>query len=243
MGSIGVDPRPDNKAEAGPAPSSSSAPVSSNRQPAAASEDRAPTAAERKIAVLGPTLRFKGDLSAEEDFILQGRIQGSIYHTQSLIVGTGGSVVGTIRARMVVIDGNVEGDLYGTEAVVVHETGRVMGNIFAPRVGLAEGAVFNGRIDMTGTSSASHGNHPVAAHPAGQPSGHPAPHPAAANSGTQASTSQSGIHRRIDSATMSPGRPLSAEETERVLAAKAAPKSGPKIVTVLPPPPRREQAG
>src|SRR3990170_95184 len=108
---------------------------------------------ERKIAVLGPTLRFKGDLSAEEDFIFQGRIQGSIHHTQRIIVGTQGVVNGNIHARAVVVDGNVEGDLYGKESVVIHETGRVNGNIFAPRIGISDGAVFNGRIDMNGTAA------------------------------------------------------------------------------------------
>ena len=65
----------------------------------------------KKIAVLGPTLRFKGELSAEEDFILQGRIEGSINHTQSVTIGTEGSVLGNIHARNVTVDGTVEGDL------------------------------------------------------------------------------------------------------------------------------------
>lgn len=113
----------------------------------------APAPAERKvtdakIAVLGPTLRFKGELSAEEDFILQGRIEGSINHTQSVTIGTDGSVVGNIHARKITVDGSVDGDLHGSETVVVHQTGRVSGNIFAPRVGLIEGSFFNGRIDM-----------------------------------------------------------------------------------------------
>jgi len=108
-----------------------------------------PAAAPRRdVAVLGPTLRFKGELSAEEDFILQGRIEGSIHHTQSVTIGTEGVVQGDIHARVVVIDGSVEGDLHGLESVVVNATGRVTGNIFAPRVGLVDGALFNGRIDM-----------------------------------------------------------------------------------------------
>jgi len=110
--------------------------------------ERKAQAPDRKIAVLGPTLRFKGELSAEEDFILQGRIEGSINHTQTVTIGTDGVVVGDIHARHIVIDGSVEGDLHGQEAVVVHQTGRVTGNIFAPRVGLVEGAFFSGRIDM-----------------------------------------------------------------------------------------------
>ena len=55
----------------------------------------------RAVAVLGPTLRFKGELSADEDFILQGRIEGSINHTQSVTIGTDGVVVGNIHARVV----------------------------------------------------------------------------------------------------------------------------------------------
>ena len=102
----------------------------------------------RNVAVLGPTLRFKGELSADEDFILQGRLEGSINHTQSVTIGTEGVVQGDIHARVVVVDGSVEGDLHGSESVVVHATGRVMGNIFAPRVALLDGALFNGRIDM-----------------------------------------------------------------------------------------------
>src|SRR5689334_20698828 len=88
---------------------------------------------DKKIAVLGPTLRFKGELSAEEDFILQGRIEGSIHHTQSVTIGSEGSVLGDIQARVISIDGSVQGDLHGSESVVVQATGRVNGNIFAPR--------------------------------------------------------------------------------------------------------------
>jgi cytoskeletal protein CcmA (bactofilin family) len=104
--------------------------------------------AERKVAILGPTLRFKGELSAEEDFILQGRIEGSINHTQSVTIGGDGSVLGNIHARVITVDGTIEGDLHGGESVVIHATGRVNGNIFAPRVGLVEGSFFNGRIEM-----------------------------------------------------------------------------------------------
>ncbi len=103
---------------------------------------------ERSVAVLGPTLRFKGELSAEEDFVLQGRIEGSINHTQSVTIGTEGVVLGNIHARMVTVDGSVEGDLHGSESVVISATARVTGNIFAPRVGIIDGALFNGRVDM-----------------------------------------------------------------------------------------------
>jgi cytoskeletal protein CcmA (bactofilin family) len=105
--------------------------------------------------VLGPTLRFKGELSADEDLLIQGQVEGSIDHSQSLTIGTDGGVKGDIRARIVIIDGTVEGDIHGLESVSVRETARVRGNIFAPRVGLADGAKFTGRIDMETAQSAA----------------------------------------------------------------------------------------
>jgi cytoskeletal protein CcmA (bactofilin family) len=113
-----------------------------------APEPPAPKRPARQASVLGPTLVFRGELTADEDLVVQGRVEGSILHTRSLSIGPDGRMVGDIRARRVVIDGEVEGDVYALECVDVRATGRVRGNIFAPRVALAEGASFNGRIDM-----------------------------------------------------------------------------------------------
>lgn len=192
MRSFGFDQRQENStSDTVRVPSLSSMPLPQSQTSSSShsTAESSTPAAERKIAVLGPTLRFKGELSAEEDFILQGRIEGSINHTQSVTIGTDGAVVGNIYARVVVVDGNVEGDLHGIESVVVHETGRVVGNIFAPRVGLVDGAVFNGRIDMTGSAASQ---------------------PAAS----------SAVKKRVESPTITPGQPLSAEETEKVLGGK-----------------------
>ena len=98
--------------------------------------------------VLGPTLHFKGELYGEEDLEFQGQIEGSIEHTRSLSIGKEGGVKGNIRAKFVIIEGKVDGDVYATESVSIRQTARVNGNIFAPRVGIADGAHFTGRIDM-----------------------------------------------------------------------------------------------
>lgn len=142
MRTFSVEPQPLEPNRVQPPPS-----FAAPTQPAPSNAATKPKQ-ESRIAVLGPTLRFKGELSAEEDFILQGRIEGSINHTQSVTIGEQGSCVGNIHARRITIDGTVEGDLHASEAVTVHESGRVTGNIFAPRVGIVEGAYFNGRVEM-----------------------------------------------------------------------------------------------
>ena len=118
-----------------------------------APEARVPEAAAR-ASILGPTLRFRGELSAQEDLIIQGSVEGSITHTQSLTVGTDGSMKGDIRARVIVVDGKVEGDLFATESVSIRATAKVKGNVFAPRVGITEGAFFQGQIEMQPSGAA-----------------------------------------------------------------------------------------
>jgi cytoskeletal protein CcmA (bactofilin family) len=120
---------------------------------ARAAEARAQEAAPR-ASVLGPSLRFRGELSAQEDLIIQGSVEGSITHTQSLTVGTDGTMKGDIRARVILIDGKVEGDLYATESVTIRATAKVKGNVFAPRVGITEGAFFQGQIEMQPSGAA-----------------------------------------------------------------------------------------
>ena len=122
-------------------------------EPSRAADVKAAEAASR-ASVLGPTLKFRGELSAQEDLIVQGSVEGSITHTQSLTIGTDGTMKGDIRARVIVIDGKVEGDLYATESVNIRATAKVKGNIFAPRVGISEGAFFQGQIDMQPSGAA-----------------------------------------------------------------------------------------
>ena len=101
-----------------------------------------------RASVLGPTLFFKGDLSAEEDLLIQGRVEGSVTHSQRLTVGAQGTVKANIRAQLIIVEGSVDGDLNAEKSVIVKETARIVGNISAPSVSIAEGAAFSGNIDM-----------------------------------------------------------------------------------------------
>ena len=105
------------------------------------------TAAER-MSILPRSLRFKGELSADEDLLIQGSIEGVINHTQRVTVGEEGSVKASITAQIIKVEGTVEGDLHAGKSVFVEESGTLRGNIHAPSVCLVEGSNFNGTIDM-----------------------------------------------------------------------------------------------
>ena len=115
----------------------------------AAANPAAPVAPARSVMTLGKTLSFKGELSADEDMVLLGRVEGSIKHTESLTVGVGGVVIGDVRARVITVKGTVEGDLEATESIVIAPNANVVGDLMAPRVSVVEGALFNGSVHMT----------------------------------------------------------------------------------------------
>jgi cytoskeletal protein CcmA (bactofilin family) len=103
----------------------------------------------RSTSVIGPTLVFKGELSADEDLIIEGTIEGTIAHQQkNLVVGKQGRIKANIHAKDVTIEGNVEGDIRGDERVLLSAGANVSGNISSPRIHIADGAIFNGSVEM-----------------------------------------------------------------------------------------------
>jgi cytoskeletal protein CcmA (bactofilin family) len=110
--------------------------------------------AERKMSVLPPSLKFKGELSADEDLLIRGTVEGTIHHTQRVTVCEEGKVKANINAQVIKIEGVVEGDLHAQQSVFVAESGNLRGNIHAPSVCLVEGSHFNGAIDMDSRKAA-----------------------------------------------------------------------------------------
>jgi cytoskeletal protein CcmA (bactofilin family) len=121
--------------------------------PASVKKDSAPSAADQTVSVIGESLHFKGELSAGEDLIIEGTVEGTINQGKCcLTLRPKGRIVADVNATKIFIEGNVEGDLRATVSVTVRKTGVVKGNIVAPTVGLEEGATFNGMIEMRSPS-------------------------------------------------------------------------------------------
>ncbi len=109
-----------------------------------------------KLTVLGATIRFKGELVADGDLMIQGQIEGTIEQKGShLTIGSKGIIKADINANHVIVQGEIIGDLCATEAVIVEASARVRGDISAPRVTLKDGAQFEGSIDRGASGDTS----------------------------------------------------------------------------------------
>ena len=111
-------------------------------------DTEAETGAE-PVSVIGETLHFKGELSAGEDLVIEGKVEGKINQGKCcLTVKPKGEIIANVNATKIFIEGKVTGDLAATVSVTVRDSGVVDGNIIAPRVAIMEGATFNGNIQM-----------------------------------------------------------------------------------------------
>lgn len=104
---------------------------------------------------IGKGVLIKGEVIAEEDMIIEGRVEGKIETKKSLIVGKNGNIEAEIKANEVKIMGKVTGDVHTTMRIEIVPSGVLFGNITSPRVSISEGAVFKGNIDMQKTEKES----------------------------------------------------------------------------------------
>jgi cytoskeletal protein CcmA (bactofilin family) len=115
-----------------------------------------PGRSSRGSATIGPSITIRGDVTGNEDLVIQGQIEGTVTLKQhNVVVGPEGKVRAGIHGRSVTVEGDVVGDLQGDEQVILKSSANVQGNIQAPRVTLEDGATFRGGIDMGETSPSS----------------------------------------------------------------------------------------
>jgi cytoskeletal protein CcmA (bactofilin family) len=98
--------------------------------------------------VLGARLKIVGDVSGDEDLVVNGKLEGKIRVDRKVVVNAGAEVEGDVQAKSVTIGGRVHGQVMASERAELLSTGRVQGNVHAPRIVMAEGAQIQGRVVM-----------------------------------------------------------------------------------------------
>ena len=107
---------------------------------------------ERVVMSIGQSTTIKGELTANEDLLIDGKVEGLIdANGQTLTIGPNATIKAQVLARNLVIEGTLHGDASATERVEIKTNGRVEGDVSAPRVCIADGAHFRGKIDMVST--------------------------------------------------------------------------------------------
>lgn len=98
---------------------------------------------------IGATIVINGEVTSDEDVSVDGRIDGQLLvRDAALTIGERAQIQADIRGARIVVRGLVSGAISASERIELTPTATVDGSLSANRVIVAEGAQFNGRIDM-----------------------------------------------------------------------------------------------
>ena len=112
----------------------------------------APGRGPHEVCIIGPEITIKGEITGDEDILVEGIVEGLIQINREVRVGEKGRVKARVEAQTIIISGEVTGDCHATARVEIQASGRLTGDIRAPRIVIAEGAVFRGNSDMSSRS-------------------------------------------------------------------------------------------
>jgi cytoskeletal protein CcmA (bactofilin family) len=99
-------------------------------------------------AVIGASMKIKGDIAAREELIIDGEVEGNITLQDRLTVGPNGKVRATIKAREVVVFGSVQGNVNAADKLAIRDKGSLVGDIQTAGIIIDDGAYFKGSIDI-----------------------------------------------------------------------------------------------
>jgi cytoskeletal protein CcmA (bactofilin family) len=98
--------------------------------------------------VIGSSIVIDGEISGDEDLVIQGTVKGRISLKESLYVESSGVIEADIETANVEVSGQVTGNIAASDKVELKADCKVVGDIRAPRILIADGAVFKGNVDM-----------------------------------------------------------------------------------------------
>jgi len=124
----------------------------------AASPEVSPTKTERQAdasrtpmarGFLSSEVSIEGDLSFSNELLIDGKVNGKINATGTLIVGKSARIRGEVRVKSVTVQGTIVGNVFASERCVLEPGGTLRGDIESPRLALAEDASFLGHAKIT----------------------------------------------------------------------------------------------
>ena len=114
------------------------------------------SSAVRAPSYLGPGLKIRGQINGDEDFKIDGKIEGPVsLGNHRLTLGPGAQILGDINSREIVVFGDVKGNLMAQDRVDVRRDASVIGNLTTSRITIEDGAHVKGVIEINWDSPRS----------------------------------------------------------------------------------------
>jgi cytoskeletal protein CcmA (bactofilin family) len=117
-------------------------------EPAPSQTGRRLTDGSSPATVIGAGTTVHGDVSGRDPLEVRGTVEGDCRIGGVCIVAEGGRVLGNIEAEGLVVAGEIEAGKLTVDRVELRSTARVRGAITARVLAIADGAFYEGEVQM-----------------------------------------------------------------------------------------------
>lgn len=97
--------------------------------------------------------KVTGEIQAENDFRLDGTVEGKFSCKGKIVIGGKGYVEGSLTCANAEISGTVKGKIYVSEKLTLRSTAKIEGEIYTKVLSVEEGAKITGTCDMTSNTN------------------------------------------------------------------------------------------
>ena len=98
--------------------------------------------------VIGQSILISGKLTGDEDLTVQGRVEGELTLSRTLIVEPTGVVKANVTAKGVIVQGKLDGSISASDRVELRQSAVVTGDLATQRISIEEGAFLKGKVDV-----------------------------------------------------------------------------------------------
>ncbi|MDR1719961.1 MAG: polymer-forming cytoskeletal protein [Dysgonamonadaceae bacterium] len=95
----------------------------------------------------------KGNIKAEEDFRIDGVLEGNIECVGKLVIGPSAEIIGSIHCSNAELMGKIKGNIKAQGTLCLKSSVIYQGDIIANNLEIEPGATFNGTCTMTEVTS------------------------------------------------------------------------------------------
>ena len=99
-------------------------------------------------AIIGETMRIKGDIYSKDELQIDGEVQGKLESESRLTVGPKGKADASIKAAEVVVIGTIKGNVEAVQRIVLRKGANLVGDVKTAGIVIEDGAYFKGGIDI-----------------------------------------------------------------------------------------------
>jgi cytoskeletal protein CcmA (bactofilin family) len=96
----------------------------------------------------GKDSAFNGKITSEGLFRLDGKMEGEIFHSGTLIIGETAVIKGKVEVNVLTLNGMIEGEVTAKDRLEIHSKGKLYGTISTPILVVQNGGILEGNCRM-----------------------------------------------------------------------------------------------